>query len=467
MENNNEVKELKKKLFLNRENGAKRITKEELKKAFEFAEGYKEFLNICKTEKECVQYALDAAKKSGFTEFDKTKRYNPGDKVYRINRGSNIILAVIGKNGAKNGVKLSVAHVDAPRLDLKPNPLTEQNELGILKTHYYGGIKKYQWTTIPLAIHGRIIKRDGTAIDVTLGEDENDPCFCVTDLLPHLAREQMSKKMSEAIKGEDLNLLVGSLPFNSDEQSELVKLNILKLLNEKYGIIESDFISSDLEIVPAMKARDVGFDRSLIGGYAHDDRSCSYPSLQAILNCKSPENTTLVMLTDKEEIGSDGNTGSQSRFLEYFIADLATQDGVDTRDVLTKTKCLSADVNAAFDPTYSSSFEPLNSSYINGGVVVTKYTGSGGKYSTSDASAEFTGEICNMLSDNGVLWQSGELGKVDNGGGGTIAMYVANMNADVIDIGVPVLSMHAPFEVISKIDLYSTYKAVSVFFDNK
>lgn len=467
MENNNEVKELKKKLFLNRENGAKRITKEELKKAFEFAEGYKEFLNICKTEKECVQYALDAAKKSGFTEFDKTKRYNPGDKVYRINRGSNIILAVIGKNGAKNGVKLSVAHVDAPRLDLKPNPLTEQNELGILKTHYYGGIKKYQWTTIPLAIHGRIIKRDGTAIDVTLGEDENDPCFCVTDLLPHLAREQMSKKMSEAIKGEDLNLLVGSLPFNSDEQSELVKLNILKLLNEKYGIIESDFISSDLEIVPAMKARDVGFDRSLIGGYAHDDRSCSYPSLQAILNCKSPENTTLVMLTDKEEIGSDGNTGSQSRFLEYFIADLATQDGVDTRDVLTKTKCLSADVNAAFDPTYSSSFEPLNSSYINGGVVVTKYTGSGGKYSTSDASAEFTGEICNMLSDNGILWQSGELGKVDNGGGGTIAMYVANMNADVIDIGVPVLSMHAPFEVISKIDLYSTYKAVSVFFDNK
>ena len=460
------VQELKEKLFLKKENGGKTISEAELEESFSFAEGYKDFLNKCKTEKECVSYAVKAAISRGFEEFDKAKTYKAGDRVYRVNRDRNIVLAVIGKQGTKSGVNLAVAHVDAPRLDLKPNPLMESNDLGIFQTHYYGGIKKYQWTTIPLAIHGRIVKRDGTAVDITLGENADEPCFCVTDLLPHLAREQMSKKMSEAIKGEDLNLLVGSLPFRGGKGSDMVKLNILKLLNEKYGIVESDFISSDLEIVPAMKAQDIGFDRSMIGGYAHDDRSCAYPSLQAILNCESPEKTTIAMLTDKEETGSDGNTGSQSQFLKYFVADLANMDGVKTRDVLTKTKCLSADVNAAYDPTYPSSFESENSSYINRGVVVTKYTGSGGKYGTSDATAEFTGEICNLLSDNNVIWQSGELGKVDIGGGGTIAKYVANMNADVIDIGVPVLSMHAPFEVISKIDLYMTFKAISTFFGN-
>lgn len=465
-EKKNTTDEMKKKLFLNRENGGKRISKDELKESFLFAEGYKDFLSKCKTEKESVRYALERALAMGFTEFDSSKKYNPGDKVYRINRDRNIVLAVIGKSGTKKGINLAVAHVDAPRLDLKPNPVTENKDLGIFKTHYYGGIKKYQWTTIPLSIHGRIVKKDGTFVDVNLGEDESEPCFCVTDLLPHLAREQMSKKMSEAIMGEDLNLLVGSLPFEGGEGSDMVKLNILKLLNEKYGIVEGDFISSDLEIVPAMKAQDVGFDRSMIGGYAHDDRSCAYPALQAILGCNNPNKTTVTMLTDKEETGSDGNTGSQSKFLEYFISDLADMDGVKIRDVLTQTKCLSADVNAAYDPTYPSSFEPANSSYINRGVVVTKYTGSGGKYGTSDATAEFTGEICNLLSDKNILWQSSELGKVDIGGGGTIAKYVANMNADVIDIGVPVLSMHSPFEVISKIDLYMTFKAISVFFGN-
>lgn len=466
MNDKDSLKELKEKLLLNRENGAKRISEGELKNSFEFAEGYKYFLDKCKTEKECVRYALEAAKKFGFVEFDKNKKYNPGDKIYRINRDRNIILAVIGEDGTKHGVNMAVAHIDAPRLDLKPNPLIEKNELGILKTHYYGGIKKYQWTTIPLAIHGRIVKRDGSFVDVTLGESADEPRFCITDLLPHLAREQMSKKMSEAIMGEDLNLLVGSLPFAATEGTDLVKLNILKLLNEKYGIVESDFISSDLAIVPAAQSCDIGFDRSLIGGYAHDDRSCAYPCLKAILDCNLPRKTTLVMLTDKEETGSDGNTGSQSKFLEYFISELARLDGLHKRDVLPLTQCLSADVNAAYDPTYPSSFEPLNSSYINRGVVVTKYTGSGGKYGTSDATAEFTGQICNMLSNHNVLWQSSELGKVDNGGGGTIAKYIANMNADVIDIGVPVLSMHAPFEVISKIDLYSTFRAVSVFFEN-
>ncbi len=462
--NKNSSSELKEKLFLNKKNGANRIGESELKKSFDFAEGYKDFLNTCKTEKECVRYAINEAKKLGFEEFDSSKKYKAGDKVYKINRDRNIVLAIIGKDGTKNGINLAVAHADAPRLDLKPNPLLENNELAILKTHYYGGIKKYQWTVLPLSLHGRIVKRDGSYVDVCIGENDDEPCFCVTDLLPHLAREQMSKKMSEGILGENLNLLVGSIPFADAEGSELVKLNILKILNDKYGIVEEDLISSDLELVPAYKAKDLGFDRSLIGGYAHDDRSCCYPCLRAILESKDPKKTTVVMLTDKEEIGSDGNTGSQSKFLEYFIADLADQDGVNLRDVLTKTKCLSADVNAAYDPTYPSSFEPANSSYINRGVVVTKYTGSGGKYGTSDATAEFTGEVCKIFNDNDVLWQSGELGKVDNGGGGTIAKYIANLNADVIDVGVPVLSMHAPFEVISKIDLYMTFKAIFSFF---
>ncbi|MGN1043649.1 MAG: aminopeptidase [Acutalibacteraceae bacterium] len=461
-----EAKLLKEKLFSTAKHGAKTISEEEMKKIEEFSKEYKVFLNASKTERESVSFALEKAKKAGFTEFDKFKKYNPGDKVYLVNRGHAIALMVMGKQGTKKGVKLAISHVDAPRLDLKPNPLFETNELAMLKSHYYGGIKKYQWTTIPLSLHGRIVKRDGSYVDVNLGEDENDPCFCVTDLLPHLAREQMNKKMSEAIMGEDLNILIGSMPFKDDSESELVKLNILKLLNEKYGIVEDDLISSDLELVPAMKAQDVGFDRSMIGGYAHDDRSCAYPCIEAILNCSLPEKTTIVLLADKEETGSDGNTGMQSNFLKYLISDLANMDNIKSRDVLSKSKCLSADVNAAYDPTFAGNYEIKNSSFMNHGVVVTKYTGSGGKYGTSDASAEFTGEICKLFSDNNVVWQSSELGKVDIGGGGTIAKYIANLNADVIDVGVPVLSMHSPFEVISKIDLYMTFKGIKAFFSD-
>lgn len=464
-EKNSEYKALKKKLCYGRKNGGKILTDKELKLCEEFSVGYKDYLNKAKTERENVSFVLKEAQKQGFVQFDKNHKYNPGDKVFVVNRECVIALAVIGKQGVKNGVNLSIAHIDAPRLDLKPNPVIETNDFAMFKTHYYGGIKKYQWTAIPLSLHGRIVKNDGTYVDVSIGEDENEPCFCITDLLPHLAREQMGKKMSEAIKGEDLNVMIGSMPFKDDEGSELVKLNILKILNEKYGITEEDFISSDLELVPAMKSRDIGFDRSMIGGYAHDDRSCAYPSFRAIFDCKVPEKTAVVVLTDKEETGSDGNTGMQCRFVEYFIADLADLDGVKCRDVLSKSKCLSADVNAAYDPTYPNCYEIANTSFINRGVVVEKYTGSGGKYGTSEASAEFTGEIRRLLNNNNVIWQSGELGKVDTGGGGTIAKYIANLNVDVIDIGVPVLSMHAPFEVISKIDLYMTYKAVLTFLD--
>ena len=461
----NKIESLKEKLFARRKNGGAVLSEEEIKKADSFSIGYKDFLNKSKTEREAVKYTLEKIKKLGFVEFSRENKYSAGDKIYFINRDRNIALCKIGKNGLKNGARIAISHIDAPRLDLKPNPLMENKELAMFKTHYYGGIKKYQWTTIPLSLHGRIVKKDGSYVDIVIGENEDEPCFCISDLLPHLAKEQMTKKMSEVITGENLNVLIGSMPFKNDSGSELVKLNILKILNEKYGIVEEDLISSDLEFVPAMKARDIGFDRSLIGGYAHDDRCCAYPCVQALLESNIPNETSIVFLTDKEEIGSDGNTGMKSRFLKYFIEDLSESEGLKVRDVLSKSKCLSADVNAAFDPTYAGSFEEFNSSFINKGVVVTKYTGSGGKYSTSDASAEFTGEILKIFNDNNVLWQSGELGKVDNGGGGTIAMYIANWNIDVIDIGVPVLSMHAPYEVISKIDLYMTYKAVLSFFE--
>lgn len=463
MEEKNEVKTLKEKLFTRREHGAKVLSKEEMKNSKDFSVGYKDFLNKSKTESEAVAYVLEKAKKFGFEKFEMGKSYKPGDKIFAVNRGKNIALCVIGKNGLKNGARIAISHVDAPRLDLKPNPVTEQNEIAMLQTHYYGGIKKYQWTTIPLSLHGKVVKKDGTEVNVLIGESEDDPCFCITDLLPHLARQQMSKKVSEFITGEDLNVLIGSIPFEG-EGSELVKLNVLKLLNEKYGIVEEDLISSDLAFVPAMKAQDVGFDRSMIGGYGHDDRSCAYPCVQAIFEVGVPNETSIAFLTDKEETGSDGCTGMKSMFLEYFIEDLADAEGLKIRHVLSKSKCLSADVNAAYDPIYASDFEILNSSFINRGVVVTKYTGSGGKYGTSDASAEFTGEIAKLLNENNVLWQSSELGKVDNGGGGTIAKYIANFNMDVIDIGVPVLSMHAPYEVISKIDLYMTFKAINSFF---
>ena len=454
---------LKEKLSVSKKNGVNKISLEELEICDKFSEGYKEFLNESKTERESIEYSVKLLKEKGFVKFNRNQKYKPGDRIYYINRGKSIIIAVIGIEGTKKGVNISVAHVDSPRLDLKPVPLYEDNGLALFKTHYYGGIKKYQWPAIPLALHGVIIRKDGEKISVKIGENSNEPCFCTTDLLPHLAKEQMEKTMRKGVTGEDLNVLVGSRAFKSDKGSELVKLNVLKLLSDKYGIIEEDFISSELELVPAFKAQDIGFDKSMIGAYGHDDKVCSYPSLIACLDCEIPEKTAVVVLADKEETGSSGNTGMNSEFFKYFIADLADQDGMEYRHVLSNSKCLSADVNAAFDPNYPSPYDSLNSCYVNRGVVLTKYTGNGGKGGTSDCSAEFMFEIRKFLNDNDVVWQTGELGKIDAGGGGTIAKYIAKLDVDVVDLGVPVLSMHSPFEVISKFDLYMTYKAIKAF----
>ena len=457
-------KQLKEKLFMNKKTGTVKVSAEEIANADKFCEGYKTFLDNAKTERDAVKYSVKMAEENGFTEYDCTKTYHAGDKVYVNNRNMALLLAVIGKNGTKNGVRLGIAHIDSPRLDLKPNPLYESNNLALFKTHYYGGIKKYQWTTVPLALHGVVALKDGSVMDVNIGEGENEPCFVVTDLLPHLAVEQMSQVMTKAFNGEHLNVLVGSRPFNNDEESENVKLNVMNILFEKYGIIEEDFLSADLTMVPAMNAKDVGFDKSMIGSYGHDDKVCAYPALMAALDVKEPESTVITVLTDREEIGSDGNTGMKSTYMADFIADLAKADGMELRHVMRKSICLSADVNAAFDPTYASAFEANNACYINNGAVITKYTGSGGKYSTSDASAEYMAQIRKILDDKKVLWQTGELGKVDGGGGGTIAKFVANLNADVVDLGVPVLSMHAPFEVVSKLDVYETYRALFEFY---
>ncbi len=419
-------------------------------------------------EREAVAYTVAAAEKAGFVPFDAETAYKAGDKVYYVNRGKAVALAVIGKNGVKNGARLAIAHIDSPRIDLKPNPLYEASNLALFKTHYYGGMKKYQWTAIPLTLHGVVVKLDGTRVEVKWGDEENESCFCVTDLLPHLAQEQVTKPMAKAFTGEDLNVLVGSRPYpEAEDEKELVKLNVMAILNEKYGITESDFLSAELCLVPSFKAKDIGFDRSMIGGYGHDDKVCAYPALMAALDADEVEQTCITYLTDKEEIGSDGNTGMQSDFLRYFLYDLAKLDGVEGYRAISQSTCLSADVNAAFDPTYASAFEAKNSCYINGGVVISKYTGHGGKYDTSDASAEYMGAVRSMLEENNVQWQIGELGRVDLGGGGTIAKYVANMNVDVIDLGVPVLSMHAPFEIVSKTDVYMAYRAFCSFFMQK
>ena len=461
------AEELKEKLFYNPKHASEVISQEETDKADAFCEEYKSFLNKAKTEREAVVYVLEKAKKNGFVEFDRAKKYNAGDKVYYNNRGKSIILAVIGKKGLENGTRLSAAHIDSPRLDMKQNPLYEDTEIAYFKTHYYGGVKKYQWTAIPLSLHGVVVKRDGTKAYVNVGEDDNDPKFVVTDLLPHLAAEQMKRTLADGIRGEELNILIGSRPFKDDEASEKVKLNIMNILFEKYGIIESDFLSAELEAVPAFKSCDIGFDRSMIGSYGHDDRVCAYPAAEAIFSIENPAYTAITVLTDKEEIGSDGNTGLNSSYLKYFFADLANMQGVNYHTVLSNTHCLSADVNAAFDPTFPDVSERRNASYINKGVVITKYTGSRGKAGTSDASAEYMGKIRSMLDGADVVWQSGELGKVDAGGGGTVAMYLAALNIDVVDLGVPVLSMHAPFEVVSKLDVYMAYRAFKTFFEEK
>ncbi|MBE6808622.1 MAG: aminopeptidase [Ruminococcaceae bacterium] len=463
MSEKTQVELLKEQLFKKNENGRQKASEEVLNKADEYCEGYKAFLDSAKTEREAVKTAVAMAEKAGFTEFELGKKYNAGDKVYINNRGKAVAFAVIGKEAVEKGVNITAAHIDSPRLDLKPNPLYEELELALFKTHYYGGIKKYQWTAIPLALHGVFALKDGTIKEVSVGERDDEPKFVINDLLPHLAQEQSKRTLNEGIKGEELNVLVGSHPFKSDKGSELVKLNILKLLNEKYGITEEDFLSAELEMVPAVKATDLGFDRSLIGAYGQDDRVCAYPALTAIIDIDIPQKTALAVLADKEEIGSMGNTGLESDFLRYVIGDLAKMQGGDPTVAIRNSKCLSADVNAGTDPTFQEVMERRNASFLNYGVVVTKYTGARGKSGTSDASAEFVASVRNMLDTAEIVWQSGELGRVDLGGGGTVAQYIANMGVDVVDLGVPVLSMHAPFETTAKFDVYMCYKAMYEF----
>lgn len=458
-----EGQNLKESLLSQKKHALLKMKESDVKECDNFCEDYKKFLDSAKTEREAVEYTVELLEKKGFVPFKPGMGLKAGDKVYVNNRGKAVIMAVIGSEDIKNGVNICAAHIDSPRLDLKQCPVYEDNEIALFKTHYYGGIKKYQWTVIPLALHGVIVKADGTKVKVTIGEDENDPVFCVNDLLPHLAAEQMKRNLAQGIKGEELNIMIGSRPFKEDNLSEAVKLNIMKILNEKYGIVEDDFLSAELEAVPAFKAKDVGFDRSFIGSYGHDDRVCAYTALMATLECENPKKTAVTVLTDKEETGSDGNTGLQSAYLKYFIADIAAEFGAEGRTVLSASECMSADVNSAFDPTFPDVLEKRNCAYVNYGVCVTKFTGARGKSGTSDASAEFVGKIRKLLDDNGVIWQTGELGKVDMGGGGTVAAYIANLNVDTIDVGVPVLSMHAPFETVSKIDVYMTYKAFSAF----
>lgn len=452
---------LKEKLFYKKANAFDKNDDSYRATVMEYANGYKSFLDCSKTEREAVKHTIELARKNGFVEYKLGDKIISGGKYYFNNRQKSLYLFVAGKESLENGIRICAAHIDSPRLDMKQHPLYESESMAYLKTHYYGGIRKYQWLTIPLALHGVVTKADGENVDITIGEDEGDPVFCITDLLPHLASEQAQKPLAKAFSGEGLNLLIGSEPYG--ECDEAVKLNMLKLLNEKYGITESDFISAELVAVPAMKSRDLGLDRSFVAGYGHDDRVCAYPAVTAILENKDSEHTLVCVLADKEEIGSEGVSGMQCDLIVDIMEEICKNLGGNFNVVKANSMCLSADVNAGYDPLYPEVFEKRNSALMNCGVVMSKYTGARGKSSTSDASAEYVGKIRKIFDDNGVTWQTAELGKVDVGGGGTVAMYIANRNIDTVDIGVPVLSMHAPMEVIAKNDLYEAHKAFSAF----
>ena len=460
--------ELKEKLFNKRENGWESLNEESKKEIFNFCDGYINFLDNSKIEREAVITSKKMAEEKGFKDISMYETLKPGDKVYYINRDKSMYLAVIGKEPIEDGLNIIGSHIDSPRLDLKPNPVYEDGGFAYFKTHYYGGIKKYQWTTIPMAIHGTIVKANGEKINICIGEDEVDPIFTITDLLPHLAQEQMEKKLKEGIAGEDLNLLIGSIPYNDEKVSEKVKLNILSILNEKYGITEVDFLSSEIELVPAFKARSLGFDKGLVAAYGQDDKVCAYTSLEAMLEVENPDKTAECILSDKEEIGSMGNTGMESHVFDTFVSDILNKLGVNRPNLLDKVFCnskmLSADVDAGFDPIYASASEKNNASYLGRGVGISKYTGARGKSGASDANAEFVAWVRSLLEENNIRYQIAELGRVDLGGGGTIAYILANKGMDVIDCGVPVLSMHAPYEVTSKYDVYSAYRTYKAFY---
>ena len=453
-------------LFYQPKNGYDRIDLEERLALDAYCEDYKAYLNASRTEREAVSEAIRQAEALGFCAYEQGMDVAPGAKLYKSLGGKALMLAVIGSESLENGANIAAAHVDSPRLDLKPMPLYEDGEMAYLKTHYYGGIKKYQWMAIPLELHGVAAKKDGTTVDIVIGNDEGDPQLVITDLLPHLAADQMKKPLSEAFSGEGLNLLVGSVPY-ADEGSDRTKLAIMSILNDKYGITEEDFLSAELEAVPAYAPRDVGLDRSLIGGYGHDDRVCAYAELKAIFETEAPKRTAVCILADKEEIGSEGVTGMQSFALDSFIGDLCATQGVTLQHCYDNSYCVSADVCNAFDPNFPEVSEKRNNAKINYGMGVCKYTGARGKSSTNDASAETVATLRRILDGNNVVWQMGELGKVDQGGGGTVAVYLAKRNIATIDAGVPVLSMHAPYETVSKLDCYMTYKGVKAFYKDR
>ena len=464
-----EAEELKNKLFNKKENGWNSKTAEQKQEILDYAKGYIDYMNKSKTEREIISTSTEIAHQNGFKDIKDCETLKAGDKVYWNNRGKSMYLAIIGERNIEEGINIIGAHADSPRLDLKPNPLYEDSEFAYLKTHYYGGIKKYQWTTIPLAIHGVIVKTNGEKVTVNIGEDMNDPIFTITDLLPHLAQDQMKKKLADGIDGEDLNLLIGSMPIGS-EIADSVKLNILNILNQKYGITEVDFLSSELEIVPAFKARSMGFDSSMVAAYGQDDKVCVYTSLTALMNIQNPKTTAVCIISDKEEIGSMGNTGMESQVFDTFISELLNKLGVNRPNLLNKVFCnskmLSADVDAGLDPTFAFVAEKNNAAYLGRGIGLNKYTGARGKSGASDANAEYLAEVRKIFDDNNIKYQITELGKVDIGGGGTIAYILANKGIDVIDCGVPVLSMHSPYEVTSKLDLYEAHRGYEAFWKN-
>ena len=458
---------LEKRLTYKKVNGWETTDTRQKETIFNFSKDYMNFLNKAKTEREFVAETIKMARENGYKDIAEFEHLKPGDKIYFVNREKSMYLCIIGTEDIENGLHIIGSHVDSPRLDLKPNPLYEDTDMAYFKTHYYGGIKKYQWTTIPLSIHGVMVKPNGEKITVNIGEDENDPIFTITDLLPHLAQEQMEKKLKNGIEGENLNLLIGSMPYPDENAKEKVKLNILNILNQKYGIVEADLQSSELEIIPAFKARSLGFDGSMVAAYGQDDKVCAYTSLAAMMTLENVKNTAVCILSDKEEIGSMGNTGMESHMFDFFISEILNKLDKNKPNLLDKVFCfskmLSSDVDAGFDPIYSQVSDKLNTGFLGKGISINKYTGARGKSGASDANAEYVAWIRNMLEKNDIKYQIAELGKVDIGGGGTIAYILANKGADVIDCGVPVLSMHAPYEVTSKFDIYSAYETYKAF----
>ena len=455
--------ELRQALLAQPKNGYAELTEAQHAQMEAYISGYRGFLDNCKTEREATAYAAAKAEAYGFKALTPGMELKAGDKVYYVNRNKSVLLAVMGSKSLSEGANICASHIDSPRMDLKPNPLYEDAEIAYLKTHYYGGIKKYQWTAIPLALHGVVCRKDGTTVNVVIGEDDNDPVLMISDLLPHLAADQMKKTLAEGIVGEQLNVILGSEPLTG-EGSDLVKLHMMKLLNEKYGIKETDFTSAELSIVPAGKCREVGLDRSLLGAYGHDDRVCAYASLLPLLELQTPEHTAVCVLADKEEIGSVGVTGMLSQAFEYFMGILCDAQGVKLAECFANSYCLSADVTNAFDPNFPETCDRRNNSMVNYGIAICKYTGARGKSGASDASAEAMCHVRTTLEDAGVIWQTATMGKVDQGGGGTVAAYMANRNIVTVDAGVPVLSMHAPIELVSKLDCFMTMLACKAIY---